>query len=78
MSARGLPVDVAVVVEVVKALEDVLQHRGDRHLVKDTGLAVLGLHLVLDDVQKTAHFKKPEEEASGAGSGGTESKQTGQ
>ena len=52
-----MPVDVPVVVEVVETFQDVLEHRGDGDLVKDSGLAVLGLHLVLDDVQKTAHFK---------------------
>ena len=57
-----LPVDVTVVVEVVETFEDVFEHRSNRDLVKNSRLTVLGFHLVLDDVQKTADFKQPEYE----------------
>ena len=53
-------VDVAVVVEILQPLEDLLEHRGDGDLVQDPALALLGLHLVLYDVQERPDLKEPQ------------------
>ena len=61
MFARlDVAVDVAVVVEIFQNLQDLLEHRGDGDLVQDPALALLGLHLVLDDVQERADLQEPQ------------------
>ena len=48
------PVDLAVAVEVLEALQHLLHHGGNGGLAEHAVFAVLALHPVLDDVQKGA------------------------
>ena len=53
-----LPVNVTIVVQIIKAFEHIFEHSGNGGFIQDPCLTIWGLHFVLDYIQQTSHLNK--------------------
>ena len=50
--------NVAIIVEIIKAFENVFEDSSNGGFVQDTRFTIGGLHFVLDYVQQASHLNK--------------------